>query len=80
MICPYCNADNPPLRKETRDMTDGRTYRRNECPSCGKRYNTIEVYVPDGQKPTLHMFRKYPAKVIYKPKPEPKPVAFIKRR
>ena len=80
MICPHCNINSDMKRIETRNMSDGRIYSRCECRICGKRYNTIETYVPDDQEPALHMFRRYPAKVLYREKHEPKPVAFIKRR
>lgn len=78
MICPICSADTIYKRLDTRHMTDGRVYRHCQCSSCGGRFNTIEAYVPDGKKPNINHFRRNNAKVIWKP--EPKPMAFIKRR
>ena len=77
MKYPYCGADDKRI-VDCRNMTDGRVCRRNECRSCGGRFNTIEVYVPDDQMPTLNMFRRNKATVIWHPEKAPK--AFIKRR
>lgn len=79
--CPYCgNIATGKRIVDCRNMTDGRVCRRNKCPSCGKRFNTIEVYVSDDQKPTLNMFRRNHATVLWHPEKVPAPMAFIKRR
>ena len=45
MKCPYCNSENNYVT-DTRTK-NGEYKRRRKCLCCGKRFNTIEVYVPD---------------------------------
>ena len=45
MKCPYCGADNNTVT-ESRERKE-KHYRRRECLSCGKRFNTSEQYCPE---------------------------------
>jgi transcriptional regulator NrdR family protein len=81
MICPYCGKELTGKRIiDCRNMSDGRVCRRNRCESCGRRFNTIEAYVPDGQEPSINTFRRHNATVLWHPEKAPKAIAFIKRR
>lgn len=79
MKCPYCGSTNY-IRKDSRDTTDGKVFRRNECKKCHRRFNSMEVYIPDGDRLRDHVrdFMRKKGTVIYHP--EIRPQAFIKGR
>lgn len=54
MICPKCKAKSKIIdtrfRKDTCSM-----YRRHECPKCGFRFTTREIYAKDYTKPKAYI-------------------------
>lgn len=55
--CPYCQSKNT-CHRDGRNMVDGRYYRRNKCNNCGRRFTSIEVYVPRKKDLNPDLFRK----------------------
>ena len=56
MKCPNCGEDDNRC-VDTRTYPNNRIWRRRKCLSCGKRFTTYEVYVPDGEQPDAKKFR-----------------------
>ena len=45
MKCPYCGVDDQSRVVDSRPKDYG-VFRRKECLSCGRRFNTVELCVP----------------------------------
>jgi len=46
-LCPKCKTSTTACT-DTRARNDGKVRRRRECVTCGHRFSTIEVEIPDG--------------------------------